>query len=106
MMGHGKKSGKIFVEQRGDATSDFFFLRFPNKLTVSLWHFCVLWMMKCAATRLKDHLKTVLSYDLLQAEVLHHIYNVKLEAPDFMEGRNTHSVLAYSDTYPVSLMFY
>lgn len=83
-----------------------FFSRFPDKLTVSLWHSCVLWMMKCVATRLQNHLKTVPSYNLLQTEVLHHIYNVKLEAPGFTEGRNTYSVLAYNDTYPVSLTFY
>lgn len=63
-------------------------------------------MMKCVATRLEDRLKTVPSYNLLQTEVLHHIYNVKLEAPGFVEGRNTYSALAYNDTYPVSLTFY
>lgn len=62
-------------------------------------------MMKCVATRFKDHLKTVLSYNLLRAEVLHHIYNVKLEAPGFTEGRNTYLALAYNDTYPVSPAF-
>jgi len=83
-----------------------FFLRFPDKLTVSLWHSCVLWMMKCVAVRLKVHLKTVPSYNLLQAEILHHIYNIKLEAPGFMEGKNTYSFLILNDTYPVSLTFY
>lgn len=63
-------------------------------------------MMKCVVTRLKDHLKTGPSYNLLQTEVLHHIYNAKLEAPGFMEGRNTYLALTYNDAYPVSLTFY
>lgn len=65
-----------------------FFLRFPEKLTVSLWLSFILQMMKCVATRLDDHLKTDISYNLFQTEVLHHIYNAKLEG--FMEGRNTY----------------
>lgn len=42
-------------------------------------------MMKCNATRLKDNLNAVTSYTLLHTKVLHHIYNVKLEAEVFVE---------------------
>lgn len=84
----------------GDATREGFFLDFLINY-LSLWGIPVLWMMKW----FKEHLKTVPSYNLLQAEVLHHIYNVKLEAPGFIEGRNTYLTLAYNDTYPVSLTF-
>lgn len=60
-------------------------------------------MMKCVATRLDDHLKTDISYNLLQTEVLHHTYNVKLEG--FMEGRNTYLGLEYNNAYLVSVSF-
>lgn len=63
-------------------------------------------MMKCVAIRLKYHLKAVHAYSLLQTEVLHHIYKVKLEAPGFTEGRNTYSGQAYNGTYPVSQTVY
>lgn len=69
----------------------YFFLTYLDKQTVSLQHSCVFCMMKCVATGLKYHLKTVPSYNLLQTEVLHHIYKVKLEALGFTEGRNTYS---------------
>lgn len=82
------------------------FLTFPDKQTVCLQHSCVFWMMKCVATGLEDHLRTVPAYNLLQTGVLHHIYKVKLEAPGFTEGRNTYSGRAYNDTSPVSQTVY
>lgn len=63
-------------------------------------------MMKCVATGLKYHLNTVPAYNLLQTEVLNNIYKVKLEAPGFMEGRNTCWGRAYNETYPVSQTVY
>lgn len=101
-----KKFCSSSVHLWGNATGNFFFLTFPDKQTVSLQHSCVFWMMKRVATGLKCHLKTVPAYNLLQTEVLHHIYKVKLEAPGFREGRNTYSGRAYNDTYPVSPTVY
>lgn len=60
-------------------------------------------MMKCVAIRLNNHLKNDTSYNLLQAEVLHHTYNANLEG--FMEARNTYLGLEYNDAYPVSVLF-